>query len=182
MSAKTMVTKMILGMMVLCFSIAAKAEVLNAGQNGFSVRHTVNSAAAPESVYEAMTQNIDKWWNPDHSWSLKAENLYMRAEVGGCFCERLPEQGSEAGVEHLRIIYLSPNREIRFDGALGPLQSMAVQGRMIWKIEAQEAGSSITFTYLVHGFLESGFEGLAPAVDGVIAEQAERLAAHLNQD
>jgi len=182
MSARTMTTRIILGVLIFGLSKAAHAEVLSADQNGFSVSHAVSSTAAPESVYKAMINNIDKWWNPDHSWSLKAENLYMRAEVGGCFCEHLPELGEGAGVEHLRIISLRPNTEIRFDGALGPLQAMPIQGRMVWKIDAQESGSSITFTYMVHGFLETGLEGFAPAVDGVIAEQAERLAAHLNQN
>jgi hypothetical protein len=49
---------------------------------------------------------------------------------------------------------------------------------MIWKIEATETGSTIRFTYHVHGFMDGGFAGLAPAVDGVIAEQLTRLADH----
>jgi uncharacterized protein YndB with AHSA1/START domain len=158
----------------LIFVQPAFAEVLSSGDGGFSISHTVEIAASPEVVWPTMTSHIDQWWNGAHSWSADASNLYIEAEVGNCFCERLPDGGK---VEHLRIIYLSPNREIRFDGALGPLQQMAVNGRMIWKIEPTETGSKVSFTYHVHGYTEGGFEQLAPAVDGVIGEQLSRLAA-----
>ncbi len=58
---------------------------------------------------------------------------------------------------------------------------MAANGRMIWKIDKTESGSKVTFTYLVHGFVEGGLAPIAPAVDGVIAEQLDRLAAHLSE-
>jgi len=121
---------------------------------------------------------VDQWWNGDHSWTGNAANLYMKLERGGCFCERLPENGR---VEHLRIIYLEPGKEIRFDGALGPLQTMAVNGRMIWKIEPREEGSRVSFTYKVFGHPEGGLAGIAPAVDGVIGEQITRLGERLDR-
>jgi hypothetical protein len=154
----------------------ATAEVIQSGDHGFSVTHSISTGAEPFVAYRTMTSHIDQWWNGAHSWSNDAANLYMDIELGGCFCERLPSGGR---VEHLRIIYLSPGNEIRFDGALGPLQQMAVQGRMIWKIEATAEGSRISFTYHVHGFLQDGFAGLAPAVDGVIGEQLTRLGERL---
>lgn len=80
-----------------------------------------------------------------------------------------------------RIIYLAPASQIRFDGALGPLQTMAVQGRMTWSIEATEAGSRVTFTYHVFGHPEGGLAGIAPAVDGVIGEQLKRLGERLTR-
>lgn len=153
------------------------AEVTQLGDHGFTVVHRLQTAASPAEVYRTMTAHIDEWWDPDHSWSGKAANLYVQAERGGCFCERLPSGGF---VEHLRLIYLAPDREIRFDGALGPLQGMAVDGRMTWTIEAAEAGSVVTFTYHVFGHPEGGLAGIAPAVDGVIGEQLQRLGARLD--
>jgi hypothetical protein len=44
---------------------------------------------------------------------------------------------------------------------------------------ATAEGSRISFTYHVHGFLQDGFAGLAPAVDGVIGEQLTRLGERL---
>ena len=157
---------------LLALAPGLRAEVKAVQDNGFTVQHAVTTPASPEQVYAAM-QNIGGWWNPDHSWTGEAANLYLDARPGGCFCERMADGG---GVEHLRIIYLSPNREIRFDGALGPLQGMAAHGRMIWSIVPGDGGTQVTFTYHVTGFMDGGFEGLAPAVDGVIGEQLERLS------
>lgn len=79
----------------------------------------------------------------------------------------------------LFIMVLAPGRQIHFNGALGPLQSMPANGRMIWKIEPAETGSTVTFTYHVTGFMDGGFEGLAQGVDSVIGEQLQRLGAVL---
>jgi hypothetical protein len=155
------------------------AEVTESGEHGFTVRHSLATKAEPFVVYRTLTAHIDQWWNPEHSWSGEAANLYMKTERGGCFCERLPNGGS---VEHLRIIYLAPGSEIRFDGALGPLQTMAAQGRMTWRIDATENGSEVSFTYHVFGHPESGLAGIAAAVDGVIGEQLQRLGERLNRD
>jgi hypothetical protein len=155
------------------------AEVTQSGEHGFTVRHTLATPAEPFLVYRTLTAHIDQWWNPEHSWSGEAANLYMKTERGGCFCERLPNGGH---VEHLRIIYLAPGSELRFDGALGPLQGMAAQGRMIWKIDAAESGSQITFTYHVFGHPEGGLTAIAPAVDAVIGEQLQRLGKRLTWD
>ena len=158
------------------------AEVTESGEHGFTVSHSVATKAEPFVVYRTMTSHIDQWWSADHSYSGEADKLYMKVERGGCFCERLPNGGR---VEHLRIIYFSPGAEIRFDGALGPLQTMAAQGRMIWKIEAAgngQSGSKVTFTYRVFGHPEGGLAAIAPAVDGVIGEQLGRLGERLTWD
>lgn len=168
----------LLGKVVLAFMafpMAAQADLGAVSGGGFTTSHTINTSADPQAVYAAM-QEISQWWHPDHSWSGDANNLYLDARPGGCYCERLPDGG---GVEHLRIIYLAPGKEIRFNGALGPLQGMAINGRMIWKIEPAENGSTVSFTYHVIGFVDGGFEGLATAVDGVIGEQLQRLGEFL---
>ena len=170
---------------VLVFALALSstwplaAEVTQSGEHGFTVRHSLATKAQPYVVYRTMTAHIDQWWNPEHSYSGEAANLYMKTERGGCFCERLPNGGY---VEHLRIIYLAPGSEVRFDGALGPLQSMAAQGRMTWKIDATESGSQVSFTYHVFGHPEGGLAEIAPAVDGVIGEQLQRLGERLTWD
>ena len=107
-----------------------RAEVTESGEHGFTVSHSITTGAEPFVVYRTMTSHIDQWWSADHSWSGDAGNLYMEVEQGGCFCERLPESGR---VEHLRIIYFSPGKELRFDGALGPLQTMAAL--RAWQLE-----------------------------------------------
>lgn len=164
---------------LLLLSGQANAELAHSDGHGFTVHHSALTPAEPFAAYRTLTAHIDQWWSPDHSWSGNAANLYFDAQRGGCFCERLPDGGR---VEHLRIIYLAPGSEIRFDGALGPLQQMPVQGRMIWTIEAAEGGSRITFDYHVFGHPAGGLTGIAPAVDGVIGEQLQRLVDRLNPD
>ena len=165
--------------LVLLATAPIQAEVTQSGEHGFTVHHSIITKAEPFVTYRTMTRHIDQWWSSDHSWSGDSANLYMDVETGGCFCEKLPDGGR---VEHLRLIYFSPGKELRFDGALGPLQAMATQGRMIWKIEASEAGSTVTFTYKVFGHPEGGLSGIAPAVDGVIGEQLARLGERLNRN
>jgi len=154
------------------------AEVSSASASGFTVTQSVTTTASVKHAWQGMTGRIDRWWSPEHTWSGDAGNLYIKLAIGGCFCEHLKPRGE---VEHLRIIYFNPGKEVRFDGALGPLQSMAAQGRMIWKVDPAENGSTITFTYLVSGSVEGGFTAIAPAVDGVLKQQIERLASYLNQ-
>lgn len=154
----------------------ARAEVSGLGSGGFTTSHSLEVAASPADSWQALV-DVAGWWNGDHSWSGQAENLYLDARAGGCFCERLPNGG---WVEHLRIVYLAPGRELRLQGALGPLMQLGVQGTMTWSVEAtEEGGSRLSFTYVVHGHLTEGFDGIAPAVDGVIGEQLGRLGARL---
>ena len=165
--------------LLLAVSMPAAAELGNLGDHGFTVTHSAESTAAPAAVYRAMTQHIDQWWNGAHSWSGAAENLYLHTGPGGCFCENMPGGGH---VEHLRVIFDAPDRELRFDGALGPLQTLPVSGRMIWRIEPTADGARITFVYHVTGRPEGGLRGIAPAVDGVIGEQLNRLQTLLQAD
>ncbi|MEJ8568116.1 SRPBCC family protein [Elongatibacter sediminis] len=164
---------------VLMTSAPLHAEVVEVADGGFAVRHSTTVAATPEAVWQAMMYRIEDWWHPDHSWSADASNLYIDARLGGCFCERLPASGG--AVEHLRIVFFEPERTVRLNGALGPLVDLSVDGRMTWRIDPVEDGSTVTFTYRVFGVMEGGFEGLAPVVDSVIGQQHQRLA-NLLQD
>ncbi len=162
---------------LLLVQSVAFAEVTTVGQGGFAVAHSMETQASTAEVYRAIVDNISKWWDGDHSWSGDAANLYFDARLGGCFCERLPDGG---GVEHLRIIYLAPEQEIRLLGALGPLQQMGVHGAMTWQMSASDTGTTVTFQYTVSGLPPTGgFEGLAPVVDGVIGSQLQGLISFL---
>jgi hypothetical protein len=172
------VTRWIFAALVVVASPVLQAEITHPTEHGFTVRHSITTNAEAFVIYRTMTSHIDQWWSGDHSWSGDAANFYMEVEMGGCFCEKLPDSGR---VEHLRIIYFAPGKELRFEGALGPLQAMAAQGRMIWKIEPAEPGNTVTFTYKVFGHPEGGLTAIAPAVDGVIGEQLTRLGERLGR-
>ena len=169
--------KALLAATLLLISSPAFAELSYSGESGFTVTHSVDTGAETFFAYRTMTAHIDQWWSEAHTWSGNSANLYTKIERNGCFCERLPKGGH---VEHLRLIYAAPGSELRFDGALGPLQAMPVTGRMIWKVEETETGSRISFTYHVIGLPGSGLSEIAPAVDAVIGEQLTNLAKRLN--
>lgn len=165
--------------LLILLSTPLLAELKMSGAHGFTVTHSIETTADPFVAYRTMTSHVNQWWSKDHTWSGNAANLYMEMKQGGCFCERLTGKGI---AEHLRIIYYSAGEEVRFDGALGPLQTMPVDGRMIWNIQATEGGSRITFSYHVFGHAEGGLQNIAPAVDSVIGEQIQNLSQRLDNN
>ena len=141
-------------------------------QNGFLVKFEVSINAPAAKVYEALVGQVGSWWNPEHTYSHDAKNLSIDARPGGCFCEKLPNGG---GIEHLRVVYVAPPQVVRFSGALGPLQASGVAGSMTWKLTGGPDNTRLDLSYSVGGFIPGGFEKIAPAVEGMLREQLDRL-------
>ena len=158
----------------LVFALAVldtSASVVQVTSSGFLIRHEVIINAQPAKVYESLV-GVGSWWNPDHTYSHDARNLSIDARPGGCFCERLRAGG---GIEHMRVVYLAPGEVIRMTGALGPMQQSGVAGSLTWKLASAQGGTSLTLMYSIGGFMEGGFDKMAPAVDGMLGEQVQRL-------
>lgn len=151
---------------------APKTGVTSASANGFTVVHAVRINAAPTRVYEALTTQVGKWWNPDHSYSKNADNLSMAPKAGGCFCEILPNGGS---VEHMRVVMVMPNRLLRLEGGLGPLQSLGVGAHMTWEFAADGSATKLTMTYVVGGYMDGGLDKMSAPVSGMLQETIGRL-------
>ncbi|HEX9275869.1 MAG TPA: SRPBCC domain-containing protein [Casimicrobiaceae bacterium] len=157
--------------MALALAASTQAAVVQIAPSGFAVRHETTVNAPPAKVYDALVQ-VGSWWNPDHSFSGDVKNLSIDARAGGCFCERLKDGGA---VEHLRVVYVAPGQALRMSGALGPLQASGLAGSLTWKLVPAASGTKMELTYSVGGFIDGGFDKMAPAVDGVLGEQLERL-------
>jgi uncharacterized protein YndB with AHSA1/START domain len=125
-------------------------------------------------VFQTVVDSIGEWWSPQHTYSGNSHNMSIEATAGGCFCERLPSGG---GVQHMTVEYIEPGKLLRLAGALGPLQESGASGAMTWKFTEQSNRTSLEVTYAVSGYQPQGFQQLAPAVDGVMAEQLQRLKA-----
>ncbi|WP_173206647.1 hypothetical protein [Sphingopyxis sp. BSNA05] len=170
------------GMAALCSMTAAQAEVTNTADNGFTVQHQRVIAGDSESVWKAMIAP-SRYWNPDHSWSGDAANFYLVPQAGGCFCELIRTtsddniKSSEGSVQHMRVIYARNHKMLRLSGALGPLQGEAVTGTLTMLLQPQADKTVVRFTYKVGGYMEFPVDQIAPAVDGVIGEQLQRLSA-----
>lgn len=177
----------VFGLGLLAFAAQpVQAEVTSTADNGFVVHHEVRVAADPEAAY-AMIRSPAKWWSPEHSWTGHAENFYMDAQAGGCFCELIPATGDSrertlrGSVQHMRILYADPGKMLRLSGALGPLQSEALAGTMTILLKPAADGTEISFDYIVGGYMRFAVSDIAPAVDAVIGEQALRLAKVLGR-
>jgi uncharacterized protein YndB with AHSA1/START domain len=154
-------------------ALSAHADLSGVSPSGFLVTHKADTRLPPAALFQALVQPA-RWWSPDHTWSKDAGNLKLLALAGGCFCEGWGERNA---VEHARVIAVMPGKFLRLQGALGPLQEMAVTGVLDFRIAPQGSGSTLTVTYRVRGSPDAALDKIAPAVDKVIGEQVRRLAA-----
>ena len=152
----------------------ARGEVVETNAAGFSVRNAATINAPPATVYATLTDKVGGWWDPAHTFSHDARNLSVDAKPGGCFCERLPDGG---GVQHMSVVYASPGKLLRLNGAIGPLQEAALAGTMTWTLVPAGDGTQVEMTYTVGGFRIGGFRDMPTIVDGVLRGQLARLKA-----
>jgi len=154
----------------------ANAEVLDAGTNGFTVRHQLHIEAERSVVYGHTVDRVAEWWSSAHTVSGNAANLYIRTDLPGCFCEKLGEQG---GLIHLSVTFVNPGIMLRLTGGLGPLGLMGVAGNMTWEFDDADEGTTVTLQYAVGGYLDGGLDTVAGPVDAVLGEQIFRLKAFI---
>lgn len=179
-----------LAALVLALATAgpARAELVQQAENGFVVQHSVTVSTDPDTSF-AMLRTPAKWWDKDHTWTGNAENLYMDAQAGGCFCELIPNEATtESGapqrtlrgsVQHMQIVYVDPGKLLRLIGALGPLQSEAVTGALTFTLKPVKGGTRISMDYVAGGFMRMKTSQIAPAVDAVMVAQLSRLGMAL---
>jgi uncharacterized protein YndB with AHSA1/START domain len=153
----------------------ARAET-GVAATGFTVRLEATIHAPPARVYQAFTDEVGRWWNAEHTYSHDAANLSIDARAGGCFCEKLPAGG---GVEHLRVVNVAPGSLLRMAGALGPMQGSGLAGAFTVQFKPAEGGTQLLLRYSVGGYLEGGFDQMAPAAEGMLAEQLARLKLYV---
>jgi hypothetical protein len=155
----------------------AGAAVLDSGPGGFTVsverKLGPDSAEARQALWSLLIAP-DRWWNPAHSWSGDVSNMSIDPVVGGCWCEKLKDDGK---VEHARLIAVEPQHRLLMRGSLGPLQKLAVTGVLDWSIGVKAGATTVTLRYAVGGYGLGNATAFAAGVDGVLGEQADRLAA-----
>ena len=168
---------MINKLLALLFSMSAvqaHSEVLRVDETSFLSRHEMLISAPASIVWSSLTRDVSSWWDAAHSYSGDAANFRLEARPGGCFCESLPD----GGVEHMRVVLVRENRELRMVGGLGPLQTMGVAGAMSIVLTESEEGTELVYHYNVSG---AGGDSLAGAVDRVQLEQLERLKKYAQE-
>ena len=157
---------------------ALAADVISAAPGGLVVRSTVEVAATPEAVYEALTTGITAWWPGSQTWSGNSRNLSMDARAGGCFCEKLSNGGS---VQIMQVVYAEPGALLRLSGsAPGPLQASAAVATQSWQLTKAGSGTRIELTFSLAGYLAVGFDRIAPATDKAFTDLLNQLAKHVS--
>jgi uncharacterized protein YndB with AHSA1/START domain len=157
---------------VLAFPGLAGAAVVRSAADGFVIEHTYRITAPPAAAWQVLL-HPERWWPSDHTWSGSAANLSLVAEAGGCFCERW----SDGSAEHARVIHVRTNQLLRLDGALGPMQEMAVTGVLTVRLVPVDGGTEARVTYQVSGDASHQLAELAPVVDKVLGQQFGGFAA-----
>ena len=161
----------------------AAAEVVTSSESGFVTRAAAEVPADPAATWAALVAP-QNWWNKAHTFSGDSANLYLDAQGGGCFCEKLPLKDGAPGtrpgsVAHMRVVYADPGKALRMVGSLGPLQSEALTGTLTITLKPGGAVTRIVFEYVVGGYMRYKVEEIAPAVDNVLSGQLAALAASL---
>jgi len=170
------------GFVLLC-AAPAHAEVVATAENGFVIRQAAEVTAGPDEVWSQLLKP-GAWWSDKHSYSGDSANLTIDPRGGGCFCEVLPSAVSpraapRGSVEHMRVVYAESPRVLRMSGALGPMQSEAVQGTLTVALKPVDGGTRIMWEYVVGGYMRQKIDLMAPVVDSVLGEQLSQLAAKL---
>lgn len=163
------------GLVLACAALPASGAVTTADASAFVVAQSYEVKADASSAYAALI-DPKRWWSSQHSWSGDANNLSLDPRAGGCWCERW--NGGEA--EHARVIFIAKDKQLRVSGAFGPMQAMALNAVLDVNLTATATGTRIDVTYTVNGSTASNLDQLAPAVDGVLAEQFGRLQSLLD--
>ena len=78
-------------------------------------------------------------------------------------------------MRHLQVINVQPGRQLRLEGALGPLQAFGVTGHLTLDLKGVLGGTNVTQTYDAGGHAPGGLDQLAAPVDRVLGEQLGRL-------
>jgi uncharacterized protein YndB with AHSA1/START domain len=161
---------------LFAFAAFASAEVVDSAASGFTVKTSLNIKAAPDEVYRKLVHDIGEWWNSAHTFSGDAHNLSIEDRLGGCFCEKLPNNGF---MRDLEVVTVMPGKRIVMSGALGPLQSVAATGSMQIQVTAADGGTKLEVVYTVTGYQSKGMNTWAAPVDMVLAEQFTRLKNYI---
>ena len=165
-------------LLILLIPCIVKADVVESDKQGFIIKIERTASADVKTSYQQFL-NVGQWWSGDHTWFGDAENLFMEAKAGGCFCEK----SGEKEVLHMTVSYIDPMNEVRLVGGLGPLQMLGIHGGMSWKFKAVDSTHTlITQQYHVVGYVKGGMDGFANIVDTVQTIQIDRLVAKLSVD
>lgn len=147
---------------------SVQAKVTATSETHFIVEHEVIVPLDAQASYRLLGKP-SQWWNSGHTWSGDAKNMSLPLKAGACFCEIW--QGNS--VMHAQVIAARPAELLRLQGALGPLQEMAVNAVLSFTLKKEQAGTKVMMSYRVSGNASNNLAAIAPVVDKVMGGQLE---------
>lgn len=154
-----------------------QAEVKDATPSGFTVENTRLVPVEPRIAWQALIDDVDRWWPKDHSWWGDASTLSIEAKAGGCFCEIAGARQAQ----HMQVTFVDPGKLLRMTGGLGPLQGMGLHGVLEFRLAPEDGGTRITLWYRAGGYTPDDLSKFAPVVDRVQGVQLGGLADYLSK-
>lgn len=171
---------LLLAWTLLCASARASAEVKDATASGFTIENSRVVAVDASTVWNALVDDIDRWWPKDHSWWGAQSTLSIDARAGGCFCEIVGQAASGGQqAQHMLVTFVDPGKTLRMTGGLGPLQGMGLHGALEFRLTPEGEGTRIVLWYRAGGYTPDDLSKFAPIVDRVQAQQLGGLADYL---
>lgn len=157
---------------LLLVGTPAAAEVVERSADHFVLRFEVASETTPEDIYTAIGE-VGRWWDGSHTYSGDGANLTLPLEVGGCFCEALPDGRT---FEHGRVLQADPETGILLEAPLGPLNGHTSMAQLSIGWSAANRGYVIVMTFVVRG---PGMGDFTDGVHEVMGGQLSRLARYV---
>lgn len=153
---------------LLLLPVLSQAKVVNSNENNFIIEHEVTVPMDAQASYRLLGKP-SQWWSSEHTWSGDAKNMSLQLKAGGCFCETWKANS----VMHAQVIVAQPGTLLRLQGAIGPLQELAVTGVLTYSLKPEQNGTRIQLRYRVRGLDKNRLAGIDEDVDTVLGEQLE---------
>lgn len=115
-----------------------------AGFENQLVHVEVELPATPGRVFQALTDEIDAWWN----YRIATDSrMYLEPHVGGRFYESF---SSEGGALYAVVTFIKPSEEIRLNGSMGLVEEGASN---VIQVKLQSKSPDTTLLTLTHRFI-----------------------------
>ena len=173
-----------------CIALAAfagpsVAAVKDQSAAGFTLENEAVVAADADTAWNALVDDVDRWWPKDHTWWGAESKLSIDARAGGCFCEI----DGDRQAQHLQVVFTDPGKLLRMTGGLGPLQGMGLHGVLEFRLEPVQGPDGderremtrIVLHYRAGGYAPDHIGAFAAVVDGVQATQLKGLVDHIGR-
>ena len=157
---------------LLLAAMPASAEVIARTADSFTLRFERRTEAPPAVIATLMGRPY-AWWDGAHSYSGDAANLSVDMQVGGCWCEKLPDGSA---FHHGTVLAIEEDRLV-FDAPFGPMHGKTTRADLVVAWSGPEGGRTLVWTLTVEG---AGLGAFADPVDGVMGAAFARFNQYVD--